>query len=283
MLIDLNKKSLQLVDQEDYRVFLKQALGFLGFGGQRINYAAFSRKAGFSSRSYPRDVVVGKRRITAQSLPKFIRGMGLRGDLKTYFVFLVSLHQDDLNTTHLSKADIQQQLKKIRQRLQAKAVPSTAPLLSLAKFKYWQEVFASLGDPEKGATLADIAARAQLATAQCQTILAEMCASGCVEYLSETDRYRGIALNLNLEGLGKELFFKNHLQSRLQKINRNIGVDLNSPDWLVFDSVWSVQKQRLPEFKQEFRKLILQFIETTEEAEGDSLAHVFVSLGPLLN
>lgn len=277
--MDLQKFAPELVESRSYRQFLAAAMTHLGFGGRRTNYAAFARKAGFSSRSFPRDVIVGKRALTVKSLPKFIRGMQLRGDLKNYFTLLAALEEPDLNEDRLTKIELETQVRKLRARVRAKAAGEKTPASSFAKLKYWQEVFASLGSEEAGASLDEIIARTRLPQAKVQEVLEKMVEQNCVSFDEKELRYRPVQLHLNLQGLGTAEFFKLHLQDRLQKINHAVKTDLSSPNRLLFDSVWSIEEKRLPEFKQRLRQLVIDFIDETEKSDGDRIAHVFVSLG----
>src|SRR5688500_4830914 len=50
-----------------------------------LSYADVARKGGFSSRSYPRDVTEGRRRLTLRSLPSLVRGLRVDGRLAEFF------------------------------------------------------------------------------------------------------------------------------------------------------------------------------------------------------
>lgn len=84
-----------LVTAQDYRGFLAEAFRLQKLTHPNFSLASFARKAEFASRSYARDVIQGQKRITASSLPKFIKGLGLRGALKDAFIYLVGLSEPD--------------------------------------------------------------------------------------------------------------------------------------------------------------------------------------------
>lgn len=78
-----------LINSADYRDFLKFFIKPHSHLPHALNYAEFSRRSGFSSRAFPRDICLGNRAINMDTLPQFIKGLGLTGDWKDFFTYLV--------------------------------------------------------------------------------------------------------------------------------------------------------------------------------------------------
>src|SRR5947209_5689664 len=101
-----------------YRQFLSRAFAELKRENPRFSLAEFSRRAGFSSRSVPRDIQSGYRRMTPAALARFIQAFRLKGDQKAYFVHLVALDEPDCLPERISAGQIRERLKKLAQRLE---------------------------------------------------------------------------------------------------------------------------------------------------------------------
>ncbi len=83
----------RLYEFDDYRAFLKAF-----FDEQKRNRAFFShryfaRRAGLSSPSFCLDVIHGKYNLTISTIPKMIRGLGLKGRAVSFFEALVGYNQ----------------------------------------------------------------------------------------------------------------------------------------------------------------------------------------------
>ena len=83
----------RIFEYDNYRFFLRDF-----FKEQKRLKAAFShrffaRRAGFSSSSFCAHVIEGKRNLTADSLRRMLKGLGLSGRPATYFESLVHYNQ----------------------------------------------------------------------------------------------------------------------------------------------------------------------------------------------
>lgn len=246
--------------------------------GRPISYAELARRAGFSSRSFPADVISGHRRVTAASLPQFIRGLNLKGDLRNYFSLLVALEEPDVNPDRLSIGEIEKALLKLRSRLEARAVqPQSMTPSRVYGSEHWIDVYASLGRPEIGSTVADVAARTKLSMKICEDALKGMATNGAVVFKSDVGRYFTISPHLVFDRLGGETYFQKHYLATLAKMSRHAsGAAFKDPTNWFFTSVFSIDKKRASEFKDRLRQLVLEFVESSEEPDGDSLAKLAI-------
>jgi uncharacterized protein (TIGR02147 family) len=78
----------------DHREFLRRWYEWKKVATRGFSYRSFARKAGFSSMSFLRDVIEGRRNISDDSVEKFIAAIGLVEDAATYFRGLVSYNRE---------------------------------------------------------------------------------------------------------------------------------------------------------------------------------------------
>src|SRR5262245_16374422 len=87
------KLNRDIIMARDYRGFLKAVIAARAGQSGRVNYSALSRRAGFSSRGYLKEVLDGKKRVVPGSLPKFVKLFRLNRNLTTLFTILVALEE----------------------------------------------------------------------------------------------------------------------------------------------------------------------------------------------
>ncbi|OFZ16851.1 MAG: hypothetical protein A2Z20_12925 [Bdellovibrionales bacterium RBG_16_40_8] len=77
----------------DYRQYLKDFYEFKKGSLSTYSFATFATKAGLKTRNYLKRVVDGERPLTADLIPKFCNGLGLKPKERTYFEALVHFNQ----------------------------------------------------------------------------------------------------------------------------------------------------------------------------------------------
>lgn len=268
-----------LADSENYRDFLTKAFQLIKEKEGRFSYAELSRRAGFSARSYPRAVVLGEKRISARSLPKFIKALGLRGDARVYFNLLVMKEESDLNHDKLSSTEIERKISRIKNRIHQRSLgKDNSELQVLFKYQNWLPVYSALGTPETGASLEDVVSRTRLSQEVCFRVLESMQTHQVVK--KRDSRYYVQSPVMIFSGLGKNEFFRQTYHRALQSIQQNAETDFSLNDRLFFNSVFSVQEKKLPQLKKELRDVLLRFVDATEDAEGDRVAQLTVGFLP---
>lgn len=93
---------LSVFGYTDYRVYLQDFYQFKKDAPQGYSHRNFAKKAGFSAPNVLKLVVTGERNISAASLPKFIKALGLTGRMAAYFGVLVRMN----NTKDLEQKSI---------------------------------------------------------------------------------------------------------------------------------------------------------------------------------
>jgi len=78
---------------DNYRVFLCDYYEWHKKNSVCFSFRYFAQKAGLTSPSHFREVMNGKRKLTAKTLPLFIKGLGLKEHEALYFKLLVQFNQ----------------------------------------------------------------------------------------------------------------------------------------------------------------------------------------------
>tara|TARA_Y100001954_G_scaffold89344_1_gene97893 strand:+ start:17067 stop:17909 length:843 start_codon:yes stop_codon:yes gene_type:complete len=88
-----NETQINIFAFDNYRDFLKAFYEYKKSLNSRYSYRVFCNKAGISSTSYLNMIMHGKRNLTQKSIPKFVKGLSLKGNEKKYFENLVLYNQ----------------------------------------------------------------------------------------------------------------------------------------------------------------------------------------------
>lgn len=271
-----------LVTATDYRDFLRKAFGEMQSHNPRFSYAHFARKAGFSSRSHPKDVLDGYRRMTPATFSKFSKALGLVGDSKNYFTYLVGLEEPDIQPGNCSKQEMLMKLNKIKNRLQARLeMQKNSGDEEIYKIKHWQELYAALGTPTEGASLEEVAGRSRLPARVCEASLQKMCECHLILYSQETLRYFTKNLHVAFDKLGRDQFFKSGYLDMAHSLQKDARTNFDKNDRLFFSSAFSIRKSDLPKARKALREALLQFVADAENSEGDTIARVVVAMSAL--
>ena len=262
-----------ILDARDYREFI---LRVLEAGGQgRPNFAEVARRAGFASRSFPRDVVVGTKRLTLRSLAPFARGLRLNGELRQYFELLVACTEPQVNQNKLSATTIDQRLARLKQKILTQTQPHT--IEPFYEFSEWLDLYAASGT---GATAETIALRSQVPLERCRLHLPELVRRGLLSEDSATGKFSPCAPNLVFDRLGKDHSFRAHYFASLTEARGRAEREFDSPENLFLNSSFSIAQDRVVEFRQELRSVLLKYVEEFEDGKGDRLAKLTVAFWP---
>jgi uncharacterized protein (TIGR02147 family) len=96
--LDLTKpqagdKVLSVYGYTDYRAYLRDFYEFRKDGQHGYSFRAFSKSAGFTSPNILKLVIEGERNISPEATQKFIKALGLKGQMAEYFDALVRMNQ----------------------------------------------------------------------------------------------------------------------------------------------------------------------------------------------
>jgi|GEM_PF-4473516 len=264
-----------LLATDCYRTFLKRLFELKKSQNKGYSWEVFCKGAGFKSRSFPIEVVAGKKRITESSLGKFSRGFGLTGHLDSYFRTLVSVEEVGMQGFG-SRADKRHFLEMTKQSILAKYRMNelNCRLGDLFADKHWPCVYACSGTLESGAGVDHISMVSKLPVEVCLNSLRLLEKHGLVEACVD-GRWRPKSLHIVFQRLGKNLFFKEYFQWAWSRVLRTANEEF-SGEHLFFNSVYTVQEEKFSNFREELKTLLEKYVNSTESASGTQIAHLTV-------
>jgi hypothetical protein len=272
---DINQS---IIYANDYRSFLRALLDERRANGEKVNFSGLSRRAGFASRSYIKEVLEGKKRVAAPSLLRFIKAFRLDKTTGSLFSFLVALEEEDVNFEGLSSEHLRLKIEATREKLSRRISKSKNVNRSdaFAPGPRAVEVFAALGSPERGASIEQIQSRSRLDQETCMKVLNYFLAKKIIRH--EKGRYFLSQPNLDLGSLGKDLAFKKLFGRVIEELNQSHRSKLSSKEELFFYSAYSVRRSQLPEMKKRLRELLLEYIDTEQVDDGDAVVKTVIAL-----
>ncbi len=242
-----------------------------------LSYAEASRRAGFASRSFLRDVVGGRKSLSLASLERTSRALSLTGNWKRYFTALVLASLDGPGK-HETK------LQRLREQL---ARPATVELeISSSKRREIRNylsnsvpvVFAACGSIAEGASEREISARTGLGMVVIGRALTQLMALNLIQ--AKNERFYPLNSHLALSKLGGDSFFRADYAGALKRTAERFRVSAEDGKSLFFLSSFSVDRERLPALNQRLRELMLEFVNEVETPSGDGVAELVLGVAP---
>ena len=265
--------SEQLIKSENYRSFLKKYFEEMG-QRRKINYSDLSRRCGFASRSYIKEVLDKRKSLTAHSVGKIKKGLKLSGLLGNFFELLVSIEEPEANVGGFSNEVLRERIEKLRLRLKKNAtvaefLTSKEVRNSIFLIRHVSEVYASLGSVEMGASLDEIRSRCGLSVSQIEPILLHFLRLGVIEISGS--RYYVKNPDIDIYDLDENINFqKAYLQSLASLVER-AEKGLKSPQELFLHTAFSVQEIRLPILKKKLQQTIEDFMNEEQDDLGEKV------------
>jgi len=279
MKINLDSKALQaLFDSKTYREFIQTWMSERS-KIRRFGFSDIARNGNFASRSFPRDVVQGTKRITLRSLDRFTVGLGLTSDLAVYFKLLVEIEEPECRTGKITIRKLERSRALIRTRLLGRAGYSLTAASTPNDEIFLEDfprIYAGLGSEENGATLEDVARRTKLPTATVRSALTKCVATGWAR--KDKNRYYPSMSHVNLEGLKTSIPFQQRFTRSCLRVVKEAESRLESPEALFFSSAFSVRVVDLPALKEDFRSLLLRYVETSEFNDGERVVEIVAAM-----
>ena len=261
---------------DNYREFLKTFFEKSQPRNRKANLADLARKAQFSSRSFVSDVLRGKRRITAATLPRFKLALGVTGAWAHYFDLMVMKEETDLRPARLTTEKIDDGLqavrKKIRDRFFSEQPIEPERLKGLFNSFQVFDVFAAMGSLEAGADLPQILRRTKLPVEIVTSVLENLVNLGFIERRER--RYYTSVQNFDLGQLGDQYSFIKAFQQALEALKQRSLKMENSPDTWFFHTAFSIDRSRISEFNKQLKEFIFDFIDERQIEDGDSVMRV---------
>lgn len=276
----MSKETLKyLVSSANYRDFIKRVIESKRRDGRRFGYSDIARYAGFSSRSFPRDVAIGKKKISLQSLHKLSVGLGLTGDLAQYFRILVEIEHPSCRLRPTSLDRQLRSLQNLKGRiLQKSRIHSLQPLREgevAFSVPTLPLIYAALGTTETGASISEIQKRTGLRKNEIATTLTALKESDLVE--KQNDRYFAKEGHLSFQGLKQSEIYQKFYLHLIEQASANARARFNSDEHLFFSSSLSIDQSDLPKLKESLRAVLLDYVDRTEKPSGDKVVSIACS------
>lgn len=264
-----------LFEAPDYRSFMKIWIR-LKSEHKKFGYSDIARRGGFSSRSFPRDVLTGSKRLTLNSVEKMIRGLQLPPNLAGYFKSLVELEHEDCRPQAWSAEAVRKKLAKQKERLSSKGRFQVEGADAVFSISNVPEVYAALGSVEHGSHLNEITARTGLPERLILDALDKMIELKMVN--KKRFRFYPTKEHISLEGLKKSDVFKHHFRKCCERASEAAKQKFDSDEHLFLSSAFSINKHDLPKLKEELRNLLLTYVDSTEKENGNAVINLVAGL-----
>ncbi len=259
-----------LLRSENYRDFLSESFTYLKDSKPGFSLATLARKIGCKSKSYPREVMTGRRTLSYDYAPGFVAAFGLKGDAKKLFLKFVELERSS------KKEQLNADIQEIKFRLKNRIMHQTQKPNEIFSQSIWIDIYAALGTVEQGASHEDILSRTGLKPQAISLILKSMQEKNIVRYDSASAHFFPQTLHHFFENADQDLVFQKRFLDLLTRVEAKAKISMKSETDLFQCSTISVMTKDLPKLKIELRELIHRFVQDSELADGDKLAHVVV-------
>lgn len=233
--------------------------------GSKITLRQFAEEAGIKSPAFARDVIIGHKRLTLNSVEKFAKAMRLHRIMAEYFRHLFL--RDEPDQTALDQTKIEKKIDDLRNKVK-KINLSDVATDSLYSYHKWPTVYASLGD-ERGATVAEIVGRSFFPESVVEHILNELLVHKLISLDEKSKRYRANDPIVFVQSLSEQ--FKANYLKQLQDARKSAERKFDDKDSVFITADFSCEKSRQQELAAELRGLINHFVEKNELPLGDRI------------
>ncbi|GEM_PF-1403840 len=264
-----------LLEMQDARAFLKRALEVRYRKKGKINLADFSRRAGFSSRSFLSEYLAGKKGLSRESVSQLKSALKLPKPYLDLFSLLVGKDQPELLAKRLSPEDIDKQVGWIKTSVarQNEAMSQIKDPARLTSKPTLFRVYAALGTEDEGASLHEISMRTNMAPESLTDALQFLLNEGAIT--TQNGRYYVRANQIDFLKLSDVAGLADLTRSVCSQIRSDameIAVDSKNN---IFYTAFSMQAHQLPELKEKLREAIFAVLDQFQDDKGDCVHEVF--------
>lgn len=259
----------RLAEVQTYRAFISTVLEErTAAEGRRFGYADVANFAGLKARSFPRDVVVGRKRVSLSSLPKFIRGLGLDRDTAAVFVALVELEHPDCRLDRRTRQSVERELERARSRLRKRCTEIPAHAVQVFTHVLLPKIYAGLHKELPGQTLDQLALTVGLGRGEVFSGLHRLAAHGLAKVVDGRWLATEGPIELReLQGGFREFF----AETALAASQASGSPKFHSEQALFSAACVCVRESELPALKIRLRDVLMKFVERAEAPDGDKV------------
>jgi hypothetical protein len=209
--------------------------------------------------------------------------LGLPFQLRKYFALLVMRDEAEFNDQNLSREEIEAKLAAVKERIrgqvafESESSDGQGPHQEIFKATQFLSVYAVLGC-RNGSDIDDVVRKTGLHPAVCRGVLHHLVQSKLVT--EKAGRYKSVHSHLVAQHLPGDHEFKTAYLETVEHLKKRATADFDSAESLYIHSYFSIDRKRLPEFKKRLWSLVLEYIDSCDDDEGDAVYRLLVGLLP---
>lgn len=269
---------LPLLKTTDFKTFLFEALKYYFRKKERVNISEFSRKAGFSSRSYLTEVLIGKKGLSKDALRKIRNTLKVPKEISKIGECLAFLDFPELRPRNITDFLLKTQLKNSRsafikrleldlnKEIKSKVTSSTSLYL----------VFASVGSVEEGAALEDIGFRCKLSNQTIDKNLKVLKEAGIV--IEKSKRFYPVSDQIDFFDMKSSDGLAELIKRACNNLSDNAKEVIENLDNLTFYTAFSVDTVQVPELRRKLKEAIYTVLDDFQNDDGNTVRQILFSL-----
>ncbi len=267
-----------LSDCEEVISFLKIALEIQYKKYGRVNISDFSKRGGFSSRSYISELLAEKKGLSRDAILRIRSALKFPKPVLDVFELLAYRSAPALRPTTLSVTALDEKLRAARAAARGLSQSRTlgkAKSTFIRDFRLYQ-IYAALGTLEHGASIQEIIARTNMAEKMADSCLQLLISEGVIEY--REGRYYAVATKMDYFGLKSSDGLGNLISEVCQNIKSRRHELIDDPLNALFFTAFSTSSNRLPELRTKLKDAIFNVLDEYQVDDGDCVRQLLFSL-----
>lgn len=250
-----------LLSTTDYREYLRNYFKIKKTLNPTYSYAVFARQAKVS-KSLPRDIIEGLKRLTDKTLPLFVKAMELDGLMEEFFIQLVALEAEPRK-------------KRLVESLASLYIETHfTKTYNDSNFKDYRSPFlyAASGEVDAGVKLETLAKRTGLSLEAIKESLPQLEQLKLGKYLPEMDTFIPTTTQVHVESRQDANHFVDFYLYCLNLQKESVREKFSSENSLFYNEIFSIDEKDLPALKKDMKKVLRSFLIKSENPKGDSVA-----------
>jgi hypothetical protein len=264
-------------DPLSFREYLKKSLELHYKDKGKINISSFSRRAGFSSRSFLSDLLSGKKRLSRESLVKITSTLNVPRSHANLLEVLAYLENEDIRPKELSLEQLEKNLTRLLRDVRSQSSSKMSELSQNSLFlkPELHIVYASLGSVDKGSTLQDIQKRSKLDTEAIQLILDLLLEKKTISQVN--NRY------FVEKAISDVLGFKDQAMLTQFTINylsyvKNVTYSKKMNQDLFYYAAFTVNKSSITKIKKRIQQAVLSILDEYQDDDADQVEQIYINM-----
>jgi uncharacterized protein (TIGR02147 family) len=251
-----------LLTCEDSRSFLRHFFAIKKSLNPSYSFAVFALKADIS-KSLPRDVIEGLKRITEKTLPHFLKALELEGFMQEFFIQLVESEKEPAKLKLAKKiADLYIETHFTKTYSDKNFKDHRSPFL-----------YAASGEVGVGVTLSLLAQRTGMSLENVKEAIPQLEKLKLGTYDASSDTFTPATPQIHVDASsnGPSHFFS--FYHYCLSLQREIAEKkFQAPETFFYNEVFSIHEKDLIKVKTELKNVVKSFLIKAENPHGDSVA-----------